>query len=161
MTFKETAEPIVQIDEHNLDRECIRLPGDYLKYAWQAAEAKRDVDEAKAALEVIDADLAKQIRDTPARFGLEKVTESAISGTILLAPAHKQALQILQDARHDYEMTNAVVWALDHKKRSLTLLVDLHGMGYFSDVKMSAQGKEAVQKMTQAAVRRSPRREDE
>lgn len=155
----ETPNGIVQIDEHHLDKECIRLPGDYLKYAQLAAEAKRDVDEAKAELEYVQANLSQQIRNTPGQFGLEKVTESAITGVIALQKPFLAAQTVLGERRHKYEMLQAVVWALDHKKRSLTLLVDLHGMGYFSSPKFSEAGKRAVDDMTKRAVRR-PREQD-
>jgi hypothetical protein len=57
-------------------------------------------------------------------------------------------------------MAQAVVWALEHKKRSLTLLVELHGMGYFSAPKISPEGKAAVEDMTKRRVRRSSAHED-
>lgn len=158
MAGKLEAETIVQIDQDHLDRECIELPSQYLRYAFLAAEAKRDVDESKADMDVVQAELASEVRSTPAKFGIEKLTESAVSATILTLAGYKKALAEYQKAKHHYEMTQAVVWALEHKKRSLTLLVELHGLGYFSNVKMSAEGKDAVQKMTR---RRSVRAKEE
>jgi hypothetical protein len=148
------AAPVVQIDPNNLDKECIRLPSQYLQYAHTSAELKRDVDELKAELEVTEADLSKEIRANPNEFGIEKVTESAISGVVITSKRYRKALQNLQEVRYHQELAQAVVWALEHKKRSLTLLVELHGMGYFSAPKVSPEGKEAVERMTQRKVRR-------
>ena len=147
-------ELVVEIDENNLDKECIRLPVDYHRFAYIAAEAKRDVQEAKAALDVVQAEVSKDIRNDPESYGLEKVTETALQSAVILQAEYQRAQKRLFKCQHKSELCNAAVWALEHKKRSLTLLVDLHGMGYFSDVKMSREGKEAVQQMTQRKVRR-------
>lgn len=144
---------VVLIDENALDKECIRLPSDYLKFAHRSADAKRDVDELKAKMDVVEAELAKEVRSNPVDFGVEKVTESAISATVLTLPRYQKALANLNNARHQAELAQAVVWALEHKKRTLTLLVELHGMGYFSEAKVSRQGKEAVEEMTKQKTR--------
>src|SRR5512145_970419 len=93
----------VHIDELNLDKECIRLPTDYLKYAHIAADAKRDVDELKAKLEAVDADLAREIRESPGRYGIEKETEKAIAAAILLQERYQKALARVNPAKHQAE----------------------------------------------------------
>ena len=150
---------VVQIDENNLDKECIRLPSDYLKWAWWSADLKRDADEAKARLAVVQADLSNKVRSSPGDYGLDKVTEAGISAVILSLATFQKAQKGLQEANYQAEMAQAVIWALEHKKRSLTLLVDLHGMGYFSTVKLTQKGRQAVEDMTKQRVRR-PREEE-
>ena len=145
---------IVHIDELNLDRECIRLPSDYLRYSHMAIEARRKFDELKADLDVVEAELAMSIRDNPQHYKLEKVTEAAINATVLTRKRYQEAHHKLLEARHEQEMVQAVVSALEHKKRSLTLLVELHGMGYFSDPKISKRGRDAVEDMMQRKARR-------
>jgi len=147
-------ENVVQIDELNLDKECIRLPSDYLKYASAAADAKRRVSSVENELSVIQADLASKIRANPQNYGLEKVTEAAIQASITCQSEYQEAYKKLIKVRHESDLAQAVVWALEHKKRSLTLLVELHGMGYFSAPKISKKGKEAVEEMTKKSVRR-------
>ena len=156
-TNTNTGETSVQIDEHHLDRECIRLPGDYLKWAHKSADAKRDVDEVKNELEVAEADLSRSIRENPGKFGLEKVTESASKGVIETNATYRAKVRDLNAAKHRAEMAQAVVWALEHKKRSLTLLVELHGMGYFSQPKISDKGRDAVDAMLKNRTRRLSR----
>lgn len=146
--MKQDAEAITQIDKDHLDKECIRLPSDYQRWAFLAAEAKRDVQEAKAMLDVVGADLAKDIRTNPSKYGMDKVTETGIQGIVILQKKYKEAQSELFKSQHRAEMCNATVWALEHKKRALTLLVDLHGMGYFASVKVSPEGKEVIQKTT-------------
>jgi len=150
---------VVQIDELNLDKECISLPTNILKYANRLADAKRDVDEAKNSLEVVKADLAKEIRDTPGKFGLEKVTEGSIKEIILTNPRCQKAAQALRDAEHHADLAGAVLSALNIKKSALSNLVELHGMGYFSNPKISERGREAVDDIRKRKVRLG-RRED-
>lgn len=154
------ADALVQIDRLRLDRECIRLPGDYLFYAKAAADARATVDERKIELDVVEAELASKIRKTPAKYGLEKCTEAGIAGLIPLQEEYRVAQKRLNKAKHRLEMNQAVVQALEMKKRSLTLLVDLYSMEYFSDVNVSQKGREAVEEMTKRSVRRRSQPED-
>ena len=154
-------ESIVAIDELSLDKECIRLPTQYLQAAHNSAQAKRDQNEAKSQLDVVHAELGSAIRQSPEKYGLDKVTESSITATILAQKSYKQARQAFDQACYEAEMAQALVWAMEHKKRALTLLVDLHGMGYSSNVKMSSAGKQAVEEMTKKAVHRRIRGETE
>jgi hypothetical protein len=151
------ASSVVLISETHLDRECIRLPQDFLKYSLHAAELRREVNEAEAFLDVTEAEVAKECRDTPGKFGLEKPTDSAVKAAVVCDLRVKDAQSKVHRRKHDLDMMNSVVSALDLKKRSLTELVNLHTIGYFSDVKLSKQGKEAVQTMTQEAVRNRKR----
>ena len=147
------APSVVQIDEHNLDKECINLPSQYLQYAHLSAEAKRDVGELKAELDVVEADLSKLVRADPAKYGIEKLTEAGLKEVVRTRKAYREAQDKLQEAQYHAELAQAVVWALEHKKRALTMLVELHGMGYFSNPKISASGKAAVEEMTKCKVR--------
>jgi len=149
----EESRAVVQIDEHNLDKECVRLPTDYLKYSHVAVDAKRDLEDMKNRLEVIQAELAKGIRANPENYGLEKVTEKAVDMTVLTLPRYQKALARVQTLKHDADLAQAVVWALEHKKRTLTLLVELFGMGYFSSPKISKAGREAVMQKTMQRLR--------
>jgi len=156
---KVKAESVVNIDENNLGRECVKLPTDYIQAAFQSCEAKKDVAEARAELSVIEADLAKEIRSDPAAFGIEKITEAAINAAVITHKDYQQAKGQLLEGEYNADLAQALVWALEHKKRALTLLVDLHGMSYFSTPKTTEAGREALDRMNQRKVRRV--REDE
>lgn len=147
-------ESVVQLNEHQLDKECVKLPTDFLKWANRAADLRQDLDELKAQMEVVEADLAKRIRDTPGKFGLEKVTDKACEALILLQPDYQEKLSEFNEAKHQLALAEAVVSALEIKKRTLTLLVDLHGMGYFAAPKLSKQGQETVRDMMYKRVGR-------
>lgn len=145
----ERAESIVEINEFQLDRECIRLPTEYLRYAHLVAEAKRKSDEAKAEMEVVRAELDAAIRDNPQHYKLDKVTEAAVKAVVLTRPKFQDANKAFLDSCHHVDMLQAVVSALETKKRSLQLLVELHGMSYFADPKLSENGKKVVAGVTE------------
>lgn len=149
-------ESVVLIDEHRLDKECIKLPSDYLRHAHLAADARREVDERKAQLDVIESELGSEMRKDPeTHLGLEKVTETAIKAAIPIHERYKKGLARLQAARHASDLAHAVVSALEMKKKSLEGLIQLHGMGYFASPKMSREDRD---KVTSTAMQRMTRR---
>lgn len=153
------SEQVVQIDETNLDRECINLPSQFLRWMHKAADARRDLDELKAEQSAIEADLSRQIRDTPAKFGLEKATENAVKSAI---EGHSKVVEIVRrivDLKHRLALCDGVVTALEAKKTSLKLLIDLRITGWFGEVKTSAEGHRAVKEMSRDRVY-NRRRED-
>jgi hypothetical protein len=154
------SEDAVQIDKLNLDKECIRLPTDLLKFLNHSINLKDVVEERKTRLDVVEAEVAKDVRDHPAKFGIEKDTEKAIAAAVVLHPRYQEAVERLRKSKYAADMAEAVVRALEYKKRSLTLLVELHGVGYFSNPKLSRAGREAVEDMTKDRVRRRYTKED-
>lgn len=150
----------VQIDEHKLDREAVRLPTDFIRWAYETAERRRDLDEAKAALEVTQARIGKQVRDTPAKFGLEKCTEGALDNVLATHEEVRAAQKAVAEANHNHNLAQAVVSALEVKKRSIQNLVELHGMGYFGTPRLSESGKEAMRKQHAQRMARRERGEE-
>lgn len=155
---------IVEIDPNNLDKECIRLPSDYLQYCFAAVDAKADLDEAKAELDVTEADILADVRDNPHKYGLEisertkAPTDKACAAQVAIDPRYKKMIAKVNELKYEAEIAQAIVNAFEVKKRSIANLIDLHSMGYFSNVKLSKEGKEAVEKMTERAVMSGSRR---
>lgn len=136
---------LTDIDEHNLSKECTRLPTQYRRFAFAAVERKKDVAEIKAELAVIEADLSKMVRATPEKYGLEKLTETGLSSTVKAHPKVVAVAARLREAEYKYDLAQAAVWTMEHKKRGLSLAVDLAGMGMFPEAKITKEGKEAVE----------------
>src|SRR5690606_17538811 len=78
------------IDEQALDVEWLQQADLMRKYASYAAATKRYMDELKERLEVERARLDLEIRKDPAKYGIEKVTESAIQSAILMQPEYQE-----------------------------------------------------------------------
>lgn len=139
---EQTLTELVEIDSYSLDKECVKIPSDYLKISFASSQAKKGLDEAKAEMEQISAALSKEIRDKPESFGLVKVTEAALSAAVVEQPEYQEAQAKFRDLQHKVRQLDAAVWAIDTKKRSLQMLVELHGMGYFSEVNVKSKQPE-------------------
>lgn len=143
------------IDATQLDREWMEQPELYHRYARRLALCRRRHEEAKGNLEVVTAECAKCIRTHPLRFKLEKSSETAIDKIIPLQPEYQKALKALQQAKYDLDIADVAVKTLDHRKKALENLVDLHGQDYFSTPR--AKSDRARQAMDTARKRRARR----
>jgi hypothetical protein len=146
----------LQIDLNRLDEEWVNQPIKHREYTEDAADARREHDEFKAELEVVKAEISKEIRESAEG---KKPTEKAIEAEIVLHPKHKKAVQNLIDAKHRLDVMGGLVDASDQRKTALGKLVDLFLADYFSRPRASSQSKERMEEVERKAVRRKGRRE--
>lgn len=158
---KEHALAVVAINELALDKECVALPTQFINACFNAAEARMELASAEQKLEVAESNLAKRVRDVPGQYGLEKVTEAAIKEIVRTHASLAPAQLAVSDARHELELCGALVSALDHKKRALTNLVELHKAGYngSSPVKASREQREQLSEEQQRETKTRRRME--
>lgn len=135
MREEENFESVLEIDEFALDREWVNQPSLFMKYALMLAEAKATFAERKAKVEVVKAELELDIRQSPEKYDIAKVTEATVQATILIQETYKDVLKRMNKAKHRVDILQAVVDTLDHRKRSLENLVTLHMANYFSKPK--------------------------
>jgi len=122
----------VQIDVFALDKNWLEQPEKYMEVAEQAADARAEVDACKIYLENLQAALDNKIRRDPQMYGLDKITEGGVSTAIKRFKSYKKAQQSLLDAKKKSGKLDAVLSALDHRKKALENLVFLQGQNYFS-----------------------------
>ncbi len=120
------------IEPGQLDVEIVRQPDLFFKWAERAVAARKEMDRAKLALDILEAKLDSQCRDNPETFGLQRVTESAVSLAIKKSKRYKDAYHAYIDARHTAALLDKAVEAMEQKKRMLEILVTLHGQQYFA-----------------------------
>jgi len=150
------------IDLTRLDEEWIGQPKLFFKYASELVDAKRQVEEAKAELDVNKAKLDQAIRNNPEGFGLIKITESSISNAIILQPEYQEALKSITKSKYKADLIQAAVSALDHRKSALERLVSLHGQNYFATpTPQDIASKEQVERIEKEIVRRKLRHKRE
>lgn len=147
-------ESSVLIDEHQLDKECRKQASLYLQAAVLAAEKRQISDEAKNTLEVAEAELQLRIRKNPEKYNLEKPTEAAVNAVILQHKRYQEAHKAYLDAKHAENLANALVQALDQKKRALTLMVNLHSTSYFAEPRPNEGGREVAREMVKQRTSR-------
>jgi hypothetical protein len=143
----------IDIDRYRLDDEWIGQAKQYLTHSEKLAEARLWFDTAKTELDLIKAELDQKIRDDPVQFGLPKVTETAVQNAVLLQPEHKAAAEKLNRSRYEMGVIQAAVDALEHRKRALENLVQLHGMQYFAEPKAPPEMKEEIDHAQKRKIR--------
>lgn len=152
----------VEIDQDALDKEWVRQPKLYMRYATKLAVAEDELARAKAAVEVVKAEVERDIRSDPGKYKMVKVTESAIEARVLVSKPHQEALEEYHKAKHEVDCLKAACKALDHKKAALENLVYLHGQNYFSSPRVPKEGGEAMDQVVKKSVRKALReREDD
>jgi hypothetical protein len=151
----------LDIDENMLDREWVKQPKLFFNWARKLAGARLRLDEAKADLDLVRADLDRDIRANPKKYNLVKVTEDAVKNCIVTLDEYLEALRMVNKNKHQVDIYDAAVKALDHKKRALEKLVDLHGQNYFSSPRTSDEGmRQAKGRAVSARTRRERSSDD-
>lgn len=131
----------IAIDRHRLVDEAEEQPKRYYEYAKKLADAKLEKEREEAALDLIRAKLDLDIRSNPTEYNLEKVTEPAIKACILDQKKYKNQLEAVMQAGHLVNVLQAGVTALDHRKRMIEKIVDLHGQNYFAAPRMKRKDR--------------------
>ena len=123
----------LDIDEHHLDREWGKQARTYFEWADKLANARMKWDQAKAARDVVRAETYQKIKSKPENYDLPKVTESAVEMLVTLQDAVQEAEQAIITAKHDMDVLQAVVEALEHKKKALEMRVHLYISGWHAE----------------------------
>ena len=146
----------IRINESALDIEWLRQADLMGQYCRHAAHARAVMDKAKERLDVVEAEMDRDIRDFPERYNLSKLTETLIKSTVLLTEERQIAAQAHIDTKYEYDIAQAAVRAIDQKKSALENLVKLHGMSYFAGPAvprdLSAEVKESMQSFESKAT---------
>ena len=122
----------VSIDDSALDVEWLEQASLTFKYCQLEADARKALDEAKSQLDIVEAELDKEIRNNPEAFDLPKITESAIKSAILVNENYINAKDEYSQAQYELNMAQAAVRSIYAKKDALENLVRLHGQQYFA-----------------------------
>lgn len=133
------------IDEHNLHKECVRHPKMVRIVAEELAAAKRDLAIAQRDLTVIQTEVDRAVREKPEKYGLnEKPAETAIKAVVARSKRVDDAERGIIEIEYRVNMIVGANRTLDHRKRNLTDLVNLHGQNYYSEIRGSSEGREEV-----------------
>jgi len=143
-----------ELDQHQLDVEWLRQPKIYHEYASKLAEARYAHEAAKTERDITMAELDRDIRAAPSDFGLEKITEGCVQSAILVQQRYLHKQNIVLKAKHTQDILQATVDALDHRKKALENLVQLHLADYFSSPKKpkDPDGREKIEELERKSV---------
>lgn len=122
----------VEVDQYNLEAECITMSSTYYNYADMAREAKALVSEKTDMLKVIQAERNIAIREQCANEG-KRVTEDIVKSMVQCDPDVVNAMKELRDATATFDRISVGVKALEIKKSELDNLVKLRCNGAYVD----------------------------
>lgn len=122
----------LDIDKNQLDIEWEKQPTLMRDWCITLADATLAMDRAKDRMALVEADLDQAIRLQPDKYGIGKLTEKAIEQAISSSLEREKAADAYYKSKHVVGVAQAMVNALEHRKRALTCLVDLHQSGYFA-----------------------------
>lgn len=134
------------IDEKNLVEEWEKQPELFLRYSMKLADARRELDEEKAALSVVNAELDRDIRENPEEHGVGKVTDASVKAAIPLNARYQKQERNVRDVKHRVDILSAYVDALDQRKKALEKIVDLHGQQYWSVPRSNDDGMKRAER---------------
>jgi|GEM_PF-2091359 len=137
---------ILDIDPNLLDKEWINQPRFFMRYALQAADARRRYEEAKANLKIVAAEQDQQVR-MRAAANEEKTTEASISAQVIRNSKYWEAEQAVFDAKYHMDVMDAAVEALRHRKDALENLVRLRLSEYYSEPRATSDNRGMIDDM--------------
>lgn len=122
---------------NDLKEDWERQAGLYLHYSLQLSDAEADKNKAKEEIDVVEAQLDREVRDKPKDFGIEKITDKVVKSTVTLQDEFTDATKHYQEKSYEVSILQGVIRAFDHKKKALENLVILHMAGYNAEPKPS------------------------
>ena len=126
---------LFELNKNNLDNEWVSQVSLFAEWADKLAEARQTERRAKAQLELTEAEVKLSIRRNPQQYGLEKVTEGAVTELLTIDKRYQKALAAHHDAEHTVDVYKAKVDTLHQRKGGLEDLVRLRLADYFSEPK--------------------------
>lgn len=126
-------EPLA-INEHDLPFEFRRQSRLFRYWSIKASNARKEVNETKAKMELVEAELRLRINRRPAKFGLsEKPTLPLIEATVIAHPKYQEAVKAHIDAKYNLDVINSMVEGIQQKKPMLEKEGDFYLAGFFAE----------------------------
>lgn len=144
-------EDSLSIHKDRLDDDAEHQPKLMFRWGTELAAARRASKEAKARLKVVVAEVDRSVRASPGRYGLDKITEAAVTNIVVLSREHAVATQALIEAEYQEDMVDAYVKALNDRKGEIEVMSRLHGQMYWSKPDQTPKDQERV--MREASAR--------
>jgi hypothetical protein len=119
----------LKIDEYSLNEEWKNQPALFDKWSKISAQAKREAEIAKDNVEIVKAEIARDIRLS----NEVKLTEKAIEQSIILDKRYKIAFREFINKKHDSDVLSGTLRAFDQRKDSLEYLTKLYLSNYYTE----------------------------
>ena len=124
---------VFYIDLNKLEEQVAEHSFLFVHYSKLLKDAREDLSQEKAALDLVSAELSLEIGRNPGDYDLkDKPTAAMISNTVLTRNTYQKAFQVYSAAQDLVSTLQIYVAAFEHRKRMLSEAVTLHGQTYFS-----------------------------
>ena len=130
----------LEIDPLRLEEEWQQHPSQYGYWAEKAVDAQDLMDRAKANLEKTTSTVDCELRNNPDDYGIKKATEAEVRAALSRQPEYTKAQEAYLIAKKTYSLTQAALASLEHRKRALSMLVELFVKDYYSDMQKHGGG---------------------
>ncbi len=142
----------LQIDRSKLDEEQNKQPVLYGKYAKKYAIATINTYRKKAELDVIEAELWKEIVQNPTPYTGGKTTVDLIKQAIVRHPSRIKCVVELNDLKEEEAVYKAAMYSMAEKGKSLSDLVKMYLNNYYADPAISDEAKRILNSDAQKKV---------
>ena len=122
----------VKVDPEQLDVMWLNQASLYVHYATIAVNARDVRDRAKQKRDVTRAEVEKDCRAHPEKYGVEKVTEAAIASAVNSDKDLATCIDEYQNACLEADLSQVAVSGMEQRKSALENLVRLHAASYFA-----------------------------
>jgi hypothetical protein len=130
----------MKVDKYNLEIEWERHTQLYLDYMEAEVDAQDIRDRLERRLDLVKAEMDAKVRSNPAKYGIEKVSESAIKSVVTKSTRVQEAQEEYLNAVKRAKKLSGVMKGMEHRKRQLTELDRLFTGGYYSSSRPSTEG---------------------
>ncbi len=143
------------IDMNRLEEQAAEHTFLLIQHGKDLKDAKEELAQAKAVLELADADIGHWVVKNPKKYNLpEKINAAMITRVILRHKKHKKTLKVFQEAQEKVNTLTIYVNAYDHRKRMISEAVKLHGDQYFAKPYIAtSEIKEIVEQLEKRKIR--------
>ena len=131
---------IFRIDKNGLDVECENQASLFHQLAELHATLEDMATTAKATMEMVYAQVSLTIRKEPQKFVKDgKLNNEIVDSLVKVSKQYQEAQAEYHRLMKEASLAKAGTMAMEHKKRMIEKLVDLHGRDYFSTPKTEAK----------------------
>ena len=132
-------------DIYALEEDWRRQSSLCKKHYDELADLRLAYDEAKQQAEEVEAEVSMDVRRSPSKYHIDKVTEATVEAATTLDLRVREAKRDMLLAKHAVAKKEATVSALEHKKKALEKCVDLWLAGYYSEPRASKDSREHME----------------
>jgi hypothetical protein len=149
------AERILNVREDDLEREWCEHPDLFYRFALHLAEERRELDDAKAHLELTEAQMERDVRLHPEKYGFEKITEAVVKAAVCISKNYQVSLKDYNDQKHAVNVAQVAVEMMEHRKKMLENRVQLMGLHYRSSPRAAGAEMAAAEETRRRGTRKA------